>query len=340
MIAITKPTARPTRQPWYRTLARLLGRGLLVLLALLVTLAFAGLSYEAVMAAGDAQRYPPPGRLVDVGGHRLHLHCVGSGSPTVILEGGKGGTSLEWSLVQPELAATTRVCAYDRAGTGWSEPGPMPRTPERVVAELHALLAAADETGPYILVAHSLGGRYARLFAAQYPGEVAGLVLVDARSEYHDQHMPADLKAMLAAANQPSPLDEPLRRLGVARLLGAQLITAANAEFGLLPQETLTAMMVRGARPTSIAAGQSELAEMEHNDGVLEATSLGDLPLRVLVSEQSSDLDPTWMAGQEDQASRSTNSVLRLLPGSHHLHLGNADAVITAVREVLTLARP
>lgn len=340
MSAIPMPAARPVRRPWHRALARLLGRGLLALLALLVTLAAAGLTYEAVMAAGDARRYPPPGRLVDVGGHRLHLHCVGSGGPTVILEGGKGGTSLEWSLVQPELAAATRVCAYDRAGTGWSEPGPMPRTPERVVAELHALLEAAGEEGPYILAAHSLGGRYARLFAAQHPGEVAGLVLVDARSEYHDRHMPADLKAMLAAANQPSPLDEPLRRLGVVRLLGAQLITAANAEFSLLSQEALTAIMVRGARPASIAAGQSELAEMERSDGALQAATLGDLPLRVLASEQSSALDPTWMAGQEDQAARSTNSALRLLPGSHHLHLGSADAVVTAVREVLTLARP
>lgn len=339
MATISVPAHRPTRRPWYRALPRIVGRVLLAFVALLALLAAAGLSYEAVMAAGDARRYPPPGRLIDVGGHRLHLYCVGTGSPTVILEGGKGGTALEWSLVQPELAASSRVCAYDRAGTGWSEPGPMPRTPERVVAELHALLGAAGEPGPYVLVAHSLGGRYARLFAEQYPGEVAGMVLVDARAEYHDQHMPAELKAMLAAANQPSPLDEPLRRLGVARLFGPQLMTAANAEFGLLPPATLTAMAVQGTRPASMAAGQSELAEVERSDARLEAASLGDLPLQVLASEQSSALDPTWMAGQEDQAARSTSSALRLLAGSHHLHLGNADAVIGAVRQVLALAR-
>jgi pimeloyl-ACP methyl ester carboxylesterase len=338
MSTIPMPAARPTRQAWHRMPARIAGRILLALLVLLAALAIIGASYEVVMAAGDGRRYPPPGQLVDVGGHWLHIYCVGAGSPTVVLEGGKGGTSLEWSLVQPQLAEQTRVCVYDRAGTGWSEPGPMPRTPERVVAELHTLLEAAGEKGPYVLVAHSLGGRYVRLFAEQYPDEVAGLVLVDARSEYHDRHLPPEVRAVEAAMNKADPMDQVMRRLGVVRLFGAQVLTAGNPDYGQLAPDVRTAFIVQGVRPQSIAASQSEYAEMGQNDARLWTANLGDLPVRVLVSEQTSAMAPAWMAGQEDQAARSTNGVVRLVPGGHHLHLGNADAVAGAVREILDLA--
>ncbi len=143
---------------------------------------------------------------------------------------------------------------------------------------------------------------------------------------------------MLAAANQPSPVDEPLRRLGVVRLLGARLSKASAPEMALLPDETLTLMAVQSLRPMSVAATQSEVTEMERSDEVLQGATLGDLPLRVLASEQSSALDPSWMQGQENLAARSTNSTLRLLPGSHYLQYGNAEAVVGAVREVLQLA--
>ncbi len=324
----------PARTPRRRRIRRIA----LGLLALPFALALLGLVYEAGMAATDVRRYPPLGRLVDVGGHRLHLHCTGTGSPTVVLEGGKGLTTLHWSLVQPQLATETRVCAYDRAGQGWSEPGPLPRTPERVVEELHTLLQAAGESGPYVLAGHSLGGRYVRLFAARYPEEVAGLVLVDARSEYHDQHVPAALKAQLAAANKPGPEIGPMRRLGLLRLFAVPISTASDPEAALLPRQTLKAIMVQSVRPAALTAGQSEFVEMERSDGLLQQASLGNLPLRVLASEQASAVDPLWMKGQEDQAARSTNSTLRLLPGNHYLMYGNAEAVVGAVREVLQLA--
>ena len=218
--ATALPTAQvaPSRVPRWRPF-----RWLAIVLFALMVMATLGVVYEAVMAAGDAQRYPPLGQMVDVGNHRLHLHCVGKGSPTVIFEGGKGGTTLDWTLVQPQLANQTRVCAYDRAGTGWSEPGPLPRTPEQVVTELHTLLQSAGEAGPYLLAAHSLGGRYVRLFAERYPDEVVGMVLVDARSEYHDQQMSPELKADMAARKTPGPEIEPMRRLGLLRLFAVQL---------------------------------------------------------------------------------------------------------------------
>src|SRR5690606_34429958 len=128
----------------------------------------------------DRQAYPPPGQMIDVGGHHLHVDCQGEGDPTVVLEAGMSGWSTDWVLVQPEVAKTTRVCAYDRAGYGWSETGPRPRDSEQVATELHALLSEAGVTGDLILVGHSLGGLYTQYYARRYPEQVAGIVLVDA----------------------------------------------------------------------------------------------------------------------------------------------------------------
>ena len=124
------------------------------------------------------QTYPPLGQLVDVGGYRLHIVCIGEGSPTVVLEAGLIGLVLAWSLVQPNISHFTRVCAYDRAGYGWSDPNPteIPPTSQRLIHELHTLLLNTSVEGPYILVAHSFGGLNARLFAHEYPHETAGLV--------------------------------------------------------------------------------------------------------------------------------------------------------------------
>jgi pimeloyl-ACP methyl ester carboxylesterase len=125
------------------------------------------------------RRPPPPGRLVDVGGHRLHLHCTGSGGPTVVLDAALGGSSVSWSLVQPAVAAFTGVCSYDRAGFGWSEPGPMPRTAGRIADELHVLLHRAGVEPPYVLVGHSFGGLVMRIFANRYREDTRALLLVD-----------------------------------------------------------------------------------------------------------------------------------------------------------------
>ncbi len=175
-----------------KTLIGRIWRVLLVLVVLLVLLAAAGLLYQGIASAVDASRYPASGKLINVGGYRLHINCIGTGSPTVILDAGLGGSSLDWSLVQPEVATFTRVCSYDRAGYGWSDYGPKPRTSGRIVAELHTLLIGAGIPGPYILVGQSFGGLNVRLYAYTYPQEVAGMVLVDASHE-----------------NDPSPVSNP-----------------------------------------------------------------------------------------------------------------------------------
>src|ERR687896_1704086 len=126
----------------------------------------------------------PPGRLVDVSGDtRMHIYCTGEGSPTVVLDAGLNGGTMSWAKVQEQVSNHTRVCSYDRAGLSWSEPGPKPRTFMRIAVELHALLQAAGEQGPYVLVGHSVGAHTIRFFEQEYPTDVAGVVLVDPAHE-------------------------------------------------------------------------------------------------------------------------------------------------------------
>src|SRR3989337_877218 len=145
---------------------------LLVVLLLALGTAIAG----AIAKSNLAKQYPAPGQLVDVGGYKMHINCTGQGSPTVILAAGSLEYSLFLALVQPDVARFTRVCSYDRAGYGWSEPSPHPRTANTMVEELHTLLVNAKVEGPYVLVGHSLGGMHMRVVAHNYPDEVVGLI--------------------------------------------------------------------------------------------------------------------------------------------------------------------
>ena len=150
---------------------------------LVIALLLIGTIYQFISSKIDENAYPPPGKLVDIGGYRLHINCTGEGGPAVILDSGLGGNSLEWTLVQPKLAKFTRVCSYDRAGQGWSDESPLIRTSQNIVDELHTLLHKAEVPEPYILVGHSSGGINMRLYASYYPNEVAGVVLVDSAHE-------------------------------------------------------------------------------------------------------------------------------------------------------------
>lgn len=151
---------------------------------LLLVLA-AGALFQIIATSSDEGKYPPPGKMFAINGHELHINCTGSGSPTVLLEAGLGGGSLDWSLVQPEVAKFGRVCSYYRAGFAWSSPGVGRRDAVAITDELHQLLRAAEAASPYVLVGHSIGGIYVQLFAAQHADEVAEVVLVD--SSHQDQ---------------------------------------------------------------------------------------------------------------------------------------------------------
>jgi pimeloyl-ACP methyl ester carboxylesterase len=144
-----------------------------------VVLLLAGATYQGVATALERRKYPHPGQLVDVGGHQLHIYCMGEGGPTVVLEAPAAGMSAVWGWVQPEVAKQTRACSYDRAGLGWSEAGDKPYDPGRVPEELHTLLAAANESGPYVLAGHALGASFVRRFASVYPSDTAAIVLIE-----------------------------------------------------------------------------------------------------------------------------------------------------------------
>lgn len=319
--------------------------GLLSLAALTIVLASAGAIYEAIAARGDARAYPAPGRLVDVGGFRLHIHCAGSGSPTVVLDAGLGGSSLDWSLVQPELATTTRVCAYDRAGMGWSDASPGPRTPANAADELHRLLVKADIAGPYVLVAHSLSGKSARLFAHRHREEVAGLVLVDTRSEHMDAlTTKAENDAFIEAVEAQGLQYALARRFGVVRLFGAELAGASS-----VPDETRTLLALLSTRPNAIAATRGEAQARAASDADLrDAPALGALPLVVLVSDQSIAAIPHWADAQRRQAALSDDGRMVVAVGSSHavpwdrpgLIVESVRAVVADVRENGRSRRP
>jgi pimeloyl-ACP methyl ester carboxylesterase len=337
----TKPTNKidaPIRTGHLgRRLLRGLARGTAVIVALIVGLAAVGASYEAIAAGGDAKAYPPPGRLVDVGGYSLHIQCVGTGSPAVVLESGLGGMSLDWSLVQKEMGQTTQVCAYDRAGMGWSDPGPQPRTPSQIARELHTLLANAGISGPYVLVGHSVGGKNVRMFALQHPEQVAGMVLVDARSEYADAPgAPADPQSLPQVTGSEWSLYGAGRRVGLVRLIGA-------SQWGplTLSERTRTelALLATGQHGLDATAAES-LAMTADNAQLQAAPSLGARPLIVLAADESMATIPRWPEAQRRQAAMSTTGRLIVVAGSgHYIQLDHPAVVIDAVRQVVAQVR-
>jgi pimeloyl-ACP methyl ester carboxylesterase len=210
----------------------------LAVLILLVGLAGTGLIFQAVATRNDQQEFQAPGEVVDVGGYQLHIHCIGNGSPTIILDALGNGSSASCGLVQPEIAQSTRVCAYDRAGAGWSERGPTPRDMNQQVRELHALLAGARVDGPYVLVGHSYGGRISRVYAKTYPRDVAGMVLIDPGRLDDDPRFPAQHYKVRIAERRLITVARWLAPFGVVRLfqprtdyhdLPAQQATASDS---------------------------------------------------------------------------------------------------------------
>jgi pimeloyl-ACP methyl ester carboxylesterase len=302
--------------------------------------------YQAIATSRDAAANPPPGRLVDVGGHRLHIWCVGEGSPTVVLESGLANRSADWDIVQPQVATSTRVCSYDRAGIGWSDNGPEPRDSLRIAGELHMLLANAGVPGPYVLAGHSFGGLYARMYAGLYPEQVAGMVLVDASHPDQWTYAPAEFKA---AAQPSAPMGLVYRaaqRLGVARLVNMFPIPA---DCGHPVPYCAEERAYRNAR--FMEAYVAEMGASERDAQVRGAPSLGDRPLIVLTASDHSDqglppeavaqFERDWRQLQADLAGLSTNSQHLLIEGSKHgtLQTTYATATSDAIRRVVDASR-
>ncbi|MFZ1116804.1 MAG: alpha/beta hydrolase [Propionibacteriaceae bacterium] len=337
---MTSPTPSQPRRT--HRILRWTVRVVVRLVAVIVLLVAVGASYEAIMAAGDDTRYPAPGQRVDVGGYRLHVHCVGEGSPTVVLDAGLGGFSLDWSLVQPELAATTRVCAYDRAGYGWSDPSPHARTPSQIADELHTLLVNAGIQGPYVLVGHSAAGKDVRLFADRYPQAVVGMVLIDARHESVDTNRSPE--ALAAEHTQQRRFQRTIwaaARLGLVRAFWAAAWPQVFPATQNLSTETRAEIGVLQARSQQVKTVLREDALLTHDNAQLSsATSLGDVPLMVLAAGQNVEHDPLWLPAQQQLAGLSSNAKLIVVEGSsHYIHWDQPMLVAGAIRQVVEAAR-
>jgi pimeloyl-ACP methyl ester carboxylesterase len=325
-----------------RRIGRLVGLVLLGLVAFIMIFAAGGATYEAIMAPGDEERYPARGQLVDVGGSQLHIYCVGEGSPTVVLDAGLGGFSLDWSLVQPQLAGSTRVCAYDRAGYGWSDPSPQSRTPGQIADELHTLLVNAGIKGPYVLVGHSAGGKHVRLFADRHPQDVVGMVLVDARHEYVDANRSAE--ALAAEHKQQQRFQRVLwitARIGLVRPFWAALWPKFWPTTQNLTPETRAEIGVLQARPQQIKTVLREDASLTHDNAQLSAAaSLGSRPLIVLAAGETVKNDPVWLPAQQQLAGLSSNAKLIVVDGSsHYIHWDRPTLVVEAITQVVEAAR-
>jgi len=335
---VLAPVERPRSCPRLRIAGIAIGSVLVVLVALVL----AGALYELIASTQDAQRYPPPGQLIDISGRKLHVNCVGTGSPTVVMEAGGGGTSLDWSLVQPDIATTTRVCTYDRAGAGWSDPGPMPRSPQHVVDDLIALLDASEPGGPYVLVTHSDSGLSTLLFAIEHPEAVAGVVFVDAR--HPDALSPAERQTQLDQAQLLPTITTVVGRPGLGRLFGADLYPQIHPEAGFLPAPTRELMLLQASHPAYVDQVISSIESATTNDAELAragAASLGSRPIVVLTTEQYLSLYPGWSAAQEELAKLSTNAVHHFVgAGSeHYVMWQHPEVVVEAVDQVVASAR-
>ena len=313
--------------------------------ALIVFLATLGLIDQAIFTALSKRRYPAPGRLVDVAGYQMHINCMGNGTPTVIMESGLGGYSLDWTLVQPEVAKFTRVCAYDRAGLGWSHDRPEARSSNEIASELSSLLAASGIIGPYILVAHSIGGYHARVFASQHRAQIAGVVLVDSSHPEQEARSP-EIRAFIARERELIRAGRVAIIFGLPRWLGK----CGKGSSSIFPQlKGVHAMSVaRECRFDAFSAVEAEWdAANESSKEVARSGTLGDIPLIVLSHDPQAALGPgvpnpsdlqveiLWTQMQRELVQLSSRGTQAIAKNSaHYIQIDRPDLVIDSIHKV------
>lgn len=343
---------KPRRSGCFSRIIRL-GLWLVLILAFLLG---AGYLYQRQTTLADFEQVPAPGSRVDVGGYSLHIYCTGEGEPTVVVDAGNGDFSVGWRGIQPEVAKFTRICTYDRAGYGWSDPSPKPRTAIVMAQELHTLLANAGVAPPYILVGHSLGGYNVRMFADLYPAEVAGMVLVDAGHEDQFDRFPPEYARLNEQQASYLNVMAFMARFGILRVLGntSRGANLAPPQVLKLPEEAQPVYLMLMSHPayfdTTLAEGKSLpeiIAQMR------ETGNLGDLPLIVLTAEQTLDpailqaiglppdfdtagIQQTWLELQAELALLSTHSEHVIVKDSNHaIQLDQPGAVMDAIRRLV-----
>ncbi|MBC7898050.1 MAG: alpha/beta hydrolase [Cytophagaceae bacterium] len=329
----------PTSPSLGRRLLRVVGRivkwGAIGFALLLVCVAV----YGRVLHAREAGRWKAPGQLLAVEpGRNMHMYCTGTGKPTVVLEAGLGDFSLSsWRSVQPQISAFTRVCSYDRAGTGWSDVSRAPLMPTAMVNDLHALLGAAGERPPFVLAGHSLGGPLVRHYAVHYPSEVAGLVLVDGSHE--DQ---------LTRINFPwwadyiYPVFRGVNFLRIDRVLGGLIAKDTVAQRSLALTSTTTAvnntMTIGQSLPTFMAAVKKDARDF--GDLPITALTAGRMGVVGMTPAQADTMQRAWNAMHQEIVARTTRGRWILAEKSqHYIQRDQPELVIDAVRVMVDSVR-
>jgi pimeloyl-ACP methyl ester carboxylesterase len=314
-----------------------------VFLLLILALLFSS-GYQAAASAADLRQYPAPGQLIDVGGHRLHIYCLGQGEPTVVMEAGLSGWSTDWIRVQPEVAKSTRVCTYDRAGYGWSDPGPLPRDSQQVASELHILLSKSGINGNIILVGHSQGGLFVQYYAKTYPQQVAGIVLVDSVHPEQSLSMQADVRKKYEGELRAlTLLTKILAPTGLLRLAGQSETIIADK----LPSEYQAMARSLGFQSKAYRALDEETAAFEQSQAeVREAGPLPTVPLAVISSSLVQNFPPgftegsikaTWDELQTDLGESATLPRVIASKSGHYIHLDQPELVIQTVLEIVKI---
>jgi pimeloyl-ACP methyl ester carboxylesterase len=310
-------------------------------LAFLV-LASVGGAVETLLERSDRSNNAMPGEMVDVGGRQMHIHCTGSGSPTVVLQPGLGEMSSALSLIAPAVAKNTRVCVYDRAGRGWSESASGAQDGDHIAADLHTLLPRARVPGPYVLAGHSFGGLYVLAFAAHYSDEVAGMVLIDSTPPDAFTSLP-DYPGFYSAFRRVGALRPTVARFGVGRLIVA-------SQYGDLPRQARTEARASASTARLARSSRDEFATAPRSMEQAKAfRSFGGKPLIVLTASDGNQAG--WRAAQDRLATLSTNSLHRIISGATHDSLvsDKVDAarvsqaiadVVRAIRDSAALVGP
>jgi len=313
--------------------------GLLAAVMLVVT---GGAIFQAVTHSADQRALRPPGRLVDVAGKAMHIDCRGEGRPTLVLEAGAGGYAQMWSWIAPQLAARARVCSYDRAGLGWSAPAAA-MDGAASADRLHFLLTNAGERGPYVLVGHSMGGPFIRIYEQAYPDEVVGLVFVD--SSHPDQFTRLGPEAAKQKDAGPGllRLAEALTYVGATRVLNIGVPTH-------LPAEAQRAARLFATSPSFWRASREELEAWDVSMAAARASAtLGDKPILVIsagatMPGMTEPAHQAFMTMHDEIATLSTRATRLTIPAATHLSLlaepAHADQVADAILAYLDAARP
>lgn len=306
-----------------------------------VVLALIGTAlYARVLHRRDDSRWHAPGRLIEVEpGRSMHIYCIGSGTPTMVLEAGLGDFGLSsWYSVLPQLSALSRTCAYDRAGTGWSDPPRVRPMPTAMVDDLHTLLAKSGEPGPYVLVGHSLGGPIIRHYAMHYPGEVAGLILVDGSHEDQLERMKGIPSwTQLVVKSLPA-----LHFLGIDRVVAQGQITDTMSAIAAARTTSDAAMHNTADLSNDLPAFFAEVKRDVKPFGPLPVTALtaGKMSVPGVTPEVADGLHREWVKMHKEIVARSTRGRWILAEKSrHYIQRDQPDLVIKSVREMLDTIR-